>query len=294
MQPAKRPRWPTAPRRSSLPPPATTCASLCTPWASSSPKPCAQRTHDPEEVSAAGGQHQRLGGCAREGLFSRAARHHQDRHRWRRRRRPSISTWARSSASCALHFNPGGLRSGPERCAFVVVRHVATCYADPVLFERILRNLRLERHPLHQRRQRAGELPAPRRAPPAAGLGHRPGHPRRGARPHLRGVLPGAWRPRRSRSQQRKKAWPSAWRSSSGCARLMACAARACAWRKAAARSSRSTLPRGQGAAHDDALDPGQGADRHHPRRPPDRHRRGRGRRCAKAWRCCSRPGAPP
>ena len=60
---------------------------------------------------------------------------------------------------------------------------------------------------------------------------------------------------------------------------------RLCALMAVAARPALAGRPRlgvhgraaaRQGAAHDGAIDPGQGADRHHPRRPPDRHRRGR------------------
>ena len=60
---------------------------------------------------------------------------------------------------------------------------------------------------------------------------------------------------------------------------------RLCALMAVAARPALAGRPRlgvhgraaaRQGAAHDGAIDPRQGADRHHPRRPPDRHRRGR------------------
>ena len=62
----------------------------------------------------------------------------------------------------------------------------------------------LQRHPLHQRRHRAGRRAAAWRQGAAAGLGHRPGHPRDRARAHLRRVLPGAQHRCRGEPHQRK------------------------------------------------------------------------------------------
>ena len=67
--------------------------------------------------------------------------------------------------------------------------------ADPLLVERILRNLVVERAALHHRRRRAGRRAPARRPAAAAGARYRHRHRRRRPRTGVRGVLPG--RPRR-------------------------------------------------------------------------------------------------
>ena len=132
---AARPRSPTAPRRSSSPPPATTCASRCTRWACS-PRRCASAAHDPE-VAHAGEQHQRLGRRAGRPV-RRAARHHAHRHRRRRGATPRRFRCASCSRSCACTSSPTAFEKGLA-LRFRGGSHVA--FADPVLVERILRNL---------------------------------------------------------------------------------------------------------------------------------------------------------
>ena len=187
MRRATRPRSPTAPRRSSSPPPATTCASRCTPWACS-PRPCARAPTTPRSRSSSTASTSRS-------TRSRACS-------------PSCSTSAASTAAASrcnpenfeladifrkvrLHFEPAAFEKGLA-LRIRGGRHVAL--ADPLLVERIVRNLVSNAIRYTAGRLGPAQLPAPRRAAAAPGLGHRPGHPRRGARAHLRGVLSGAGR----------------------------------------------------------------------------------------------------
>ena len=138
---------------------------------------------------AARQQHQRIGRRAR-GPVLRAARHQP--HRQRRRRGESREFRARRHLpQGAAALRAGGVREGagaahPRRQACRARRSAAGRAHRP--------QPGLERDPLHPGRLGSAQLPAPRRAAAAPGLGHRPGHPRRRARPHLRGVLPGAGR----------------------------------------------------------------------------------------------------
>ena len=128
---AGRPRWPTAPRRSSSPPPATICASRCMPWACS-PRRCASATSRGGEPRQ---QHQRLGGRARRPVL-RAAGHHPHRRR-RYRRRPQSFEVGDILRKLRLHFEPTAFEKG---LALTLRGGTAWC-ADPLLVERILRNL---------------------------------------------------------------------------------------------------------------------------------------------------------
>ena len=169
----RRPRSPTAPRPSSSPPRATTCASRCMRWACS-PRRCASAA-----ARAGGGaarqQHQRLGRCAR-GPVLRAARHHPHRQRRRRGARRSTSSVGELFAQAAAALRADRVREGAARCAFAAARHVV--HADPLLVERILRNLVSnairytdDGSVLVSCRRRGG-------AAAAAGLGHRRRHRR--------------------------------------------------------------------------------------------------------------------
>ena len=143
-----------------------------------------------------------------------------------------------------LHFEPAAFEKGLA-LRIRGGRHVAL--ADPLLVERIVRNLVSNAIRYTARRLGAAQLPAPRRAAAAAGLGHRPGHPRRRARAHLRGVLPGAGRGGgHGRAEEGPRPRPgdrqAAVRADGG-------AARPALARSAAARCSRSSCRSARGRA---------------------------------------------
>ena len=278
------PRPPAAPRRSSSPPPATTCASRCTRWACS-PRRCASAPATP---------------------------------RWRRWSTASTSRstrWKACSASCwtSRASTPAGSRSTRRRCAARAVRAGCACtssrsrsrrgcscsfrggqhvaQADPVLLERILRNLVSNAHPLHRRRRRAGQLPAARRQAAAAGLGQRHRHLRGQPAAHLRGVLPGPGQPAAAgappqgpgpgpgdrQAADRPDGAPMDVRSRVGHGTVFSLELPLGKLPRADAASAAAS----EGAAGADAA--GAAA------RWSSRTRR----RCARAWSCCCRPGAP-
>ena len=88
-----------------------------------------------------------------------------------------------------LHFEPAAFEKGLE-LRIRGGRHVA--FADPLLVERIVRNLVSNAIRYTQRRLGAGQRPPPGRPASGAGVGHGSGHSRGGPRPRLRGVLSGA------------------------------------------------------------------------------------------------------
>jgi signal transduction histidine kinase len=105
-------------------------------------------------------------------------------------------------ARLRLHFEPTGLREGPD--AELARRAGMWCTADPVLLERVLRNLvsNAIRYTddggvLVSCRPRAGRHAA-------AGLGQRHRHPGRRAAAHLRRVLPGRQCAHRPQPHHRK------------------------------------------------------------------------------------------
>ena len=132
---AARPRPPTAPRRSSSPPPATTCASRCTRWACS-PRRCASAAHDPEVASLVNSINESVD--ALEGLFGELL----DITRIDTggvEVQPAHFEVGDMFAQLRLHFEPTRLREGPGAAASAAAQHVV--HADPLLVERILRNL---------------------------------------------------------------------------------------------------------------------------------------------------------
>ena len=160
----------------------------------------AAAAHARARGGAARQQHQRVGRRAR-GPVLRAARHHPDRQRRRRGQPRAASRWPRSSASSGC-IRAGGVREGAERCASAATG--TSAIADPLLVERIVRNLVGNAIRYTSDGTVLRQLPAARRAPAAAGVGHGPGHRRRRARARLRGVLPGARDERPATAEQKK------------------------------------------------------------------------------------------
>jgi signal transduction histidine kinase len=151
--------------------------------------------------------------------------------------------------------------------------HVAL--ADPLLVERIVRNLvgnaiRYTRDGtvLLSCRRRGGRLLL-------QVWGHRSGHPRRGARPRLRGVLSGAGHGRAQRRAEEGAGSGPGHRQAAGGAD--GCPAQPGVGVRPRLGVHARAAP-GQGGAFAGAQRSGQGSARHQPGGPPDRDRRGRAR----------------
>ena len=198
---------------------------------------------------AARQQHQRIGRRARRPVL-RAARHHPHRQRRRRGARRRLRSSATSSASCACTSSRRAFEKG---LALRLRGGQRVVLADPLLVERILRNLvsNAIRYTddgavLVSCRQRGDQRAA-------AGLGHRPGHPRgRAARAIFEEFyqVPGH---RRRQPPISARAWAWAWRSSSAWPTLMGAPLRL----RSHARARHVftlELPLGQGAARAGAV----------------------------------------
>ena len=168
--------------------------------------------HPRARGGAARQQHQRIGRCAR-GPVLRAARHHPDRQRRRRGATRRTSELGDIFRKLRLHFEPTAFEKG---LALRVRGGQHVALADPLLVERIVRNLVSNAIRYTDDGSVAGQLPPARRASSAC----RSGTPARASAPSERArvfeefyQVPGT---RGGARPSSRRASASAWRSSSG------------------------------------------------------------------------------